>query len=355
MGLEGGAASTATLGARECRERLFCRSGDAWLSAWFLQSFYQAILGWYFHLSGPSVKCFPGPGPPPGTHAPITSGVASSACVPLDRMDMEAECGGTCPRSPCQGGTRTQASQSSFLLKACAPLALCTLLCTPHWYSQGAGTRQLWGPGRARRGWGGALGTSVVTEGPFPCPTQGRFTIAAKHHISIAEIYETELVDIEKVSGRWWPCLADGGEEPQQPVPSGWGASLLGLLCSLGSPLVSEYWKRGVEHWQNLHEGLRARPVVNSSRIATSLPSGPSLCLPQAIAHYEQSADYYKGEESNRYGAMGSLPLPSPALRPATRPLPTSLFSAHPAQLSQQVSAEGGRLRCTAGAISEGH
>ncbi|XP_040833816.1 alpha-soluble NSF attachment protein isoform X3 [Ochotona curzoniae] len=44
----------------------------------------------------------------------------------------------------------------------------------------------------------------------------GRFTIAAKHHISIAEIYETELVDIEK-----------------------------------------------------------------------------------AIAHYEQSADYYKGEESN--------------------------------------------------------
>ncbi|KAM7134086.1 alpha-soluble NSF attachment protein [Macrochelys suwanniensis] len=28
----------------------------------------------------------------------------------------------------------------------------------------------------------------------------GRFTIAAKHHISIAEIYETELVDIEKVS-----------------------------------------------------------------------------------------------------------------------------------------------------------
>lgn len=44
----------------------------------------------------------------------------------------------------------------------------------------------------------------------------GRFTIAAKHHISIAEIYETELVDVEK-----------------------------------------------------------------------------------AIAHYEQSADYYKGEESN--------------------------------------------------------
>uniref|UniRef100_A0A663F763 Alpha-soluble NSF attachment protein n=1 Tax=Aquila chrysaetos chrysaetos TaxID=223781 RepID=A0A663F763_AQUCH len=33
----------------------------------------------------------------------------------------------------------------------------------------------------------------------------GRFTIAAKHHISIAEIYEMELVDIEKVNGRE-PC-----------------------------------------------------------------------------------------------------------------------------------------------------
>lgn len=29
---------------------------------------------------------------------------------------------------------------------------------------------------------------------------QGRFTIAAKHHITTAEIYESELVDIEKVS-----------------------------------------------------------------------------------------------------------------------------------------------------------
>ena len=34
----------------------------------------------------------------------------------------------------------------------------------------------------------------------FPVSPQGRFTIAAKHHISIAEIYETELVDVEKVS-----------------------------------------------------------------------------------------------------------------------------------------------------------
>lgn len=28
---------------------------------------------------------------------------------------------------------------------------------------------------------------------------QGRFTIAAKHHMTIAEIYETDMVDHEKV------------------------------------------------------------------------------------------------------------------------------------------------------------
>lgn len=35
-----------------------------------------------------------------------------------------------------------------------------------------------------------------------PLLPQGRFTIAAKHHITIAEIYEAELVDIEKVRGK---------------------------------------------------------------------------------------------------------------------------------------------------------
>ncbi|KAM7368148.1 hypothetical protein PAMP_014395 [Pampus punctatissimus] len=37
-----------------------------------------------------------------------------------------------------------------------------------------------------------------VSNDFFSPPLQGRFTIAAKHHISIAEIYESELVDIEK-------------------------------------------------------------------------------------------------------------------------------------------------------------
>ena len=52
-------------------------------------------------------------------------------------------------------------------------------------------------------------------------PPQGRFTIAAKHHITIAEIYETELVDIEKVrrlgelvgGDPRRPCGGDGSAE----------------------------------------------------------------------------------------------------------------------------------------------
>jgi len=77
------------------------------------------------------------------------------------------------------------------------------------------------------------------------------------------------------------------------------GLGFISLLCLLGRFLVSEYWKRGVGHWQNLREGPRVGPVVDSGHLATSLPSAPFPRLPQAIAHYEQSADYYKGEESN--------------------------------------------------------
>uniref|UniRef100_A0A3B4CGT4 N-ethylmaleimide-sensitive factor attachment protein, alpha a n=1 Tax=Pygocentrus nattereri TaxID=42514 RepID=A0A3B4CGT4_PYGNA len=36
----------------------------------------------------------------------------------------------------------------------------------------------------------------------------GRFTIAAKHHISIAEIYESDLVDVDKVSEILGPALS---------------------------------------------------------------------------------------------------------------------------------------------------
>lgn len=70
--------------------------------------------------------------------------------------------------------------------------------------------------------WCGTLATGI----PSPCPTQGRFTIAAKHHISIAEIYETELVDIEKVRGR--------GGRTEGAAASRLGPGLLSLPCSLG-------------------------------------------------------------------------------------------------------------------------
>lgn len=39
----------------------------------------------------------------------------------------------------------------------------------------------------------------IILTNLFP---QGRFNIAAKHHIAIAEIYESELLDIDKVSGK---------------------------------------------------------------------------------------------------------------------------------------------------------
>ena len=50
------------------------------------------------------------------------------------------------------------------------------------------------------------LGGAGLTSPLGPHALQGRFTIAAKHHISIAEIYEAELVDIEKV--RQHPSLS---------------------------------------------------------------------------------------------------------------------------------------------------
>lgn len=75
-------------------------------------------------------------------------------------------------------------------LQALRPLPLGTLSCTPCLRCSWGGEPSPW-----------ALGWGSGYRHPSSCPTQGRFTIAAKHHISIAEIYETELVDIEKVSG----------------------------------------------------------------------------------------------------------------------------------------------------------
>lgn len=76
----GGGFHGHTGGRREAKKGCPLCSRDAQPSAWFLQSFYQAILGWSFHLCGPSVKCFPRPGPPPGTRAPMTLALP---CLPV--------------------------------------------------------------------------------------------------------------------------------------------------------------------------------------------------------------------------------------------------------------------------------
>lgn len=53
---------------------------------------------------------------------------------------------------------------------------------------------------------------------------------------------------------------------------------------------------------------------------------------PQAIAHYEQSADYYKGEESNRYPSCPPQPLgegPRPCYHRPPSPLSAPFSSAN--------------------------
>uniref|UniRef100_A0A8C6Z3K3 Alpha-soluble NSF attachment protein-like n=1 Tax=Nothoprocta perdicaria TaxID=30464 RepID=A0A8C6Z3K3_NOTPE len=67
----------------------------------------------------------------------------------------------------------------------------------------------------------------------------GRFTIAAKHHISIAEIYETELVDIEKAIAHYEQA-ADyyrGEESNSAPCPLRVPSCPLQVLCP-SSPRV---------------------------------------------------------------------------------------------------------------------
>lgn len=136
-------------------------------------------------------------------------------CLPV-HLCASGQDGSGGPRSPNRGGTPTLASHPTASPKALCPPPLATLFCTPHL------TGVAEGEGAPASGTGGAL----ITARPFPYPTQGRFTIAAKHHISIAEIYETELVDIEKVSGN--QALPGRSRQGglQRPVLQDWGSSL---------------------------------------------------------------------------------------------------------------------------------
>lgn len=77
---------------------------------------------------------------------------------------------------------------------------------------------------------------------PLPSRPQGRFTIAAKHHITIAEIYEAELVDIEKVRGHVGDIICDVTGGPGAAFPENLWLSHPGK-CSRPSCSRLGWWK----------------------------------------------------------------------------------------------------------------
>ena len=78
----------------------------------------------------------------------------------------------------------------------------------------------------------------------------------------------------------------------------------------------------GMGRWPSMGQGLLLCPRQGRAPGGQRLHRFP--VSPQAIAHYEQSADYYKGEESNRYRAAGSpRPSPHPPQPPGSSPPPT--------------------------------
>ncbi|KAK3563730.1 hypothetical protein QTP86_034454 [Hemibagrus guttatus] len=116
----------------------------------------------------------------------------------------------------------------------------------------------------------------------------GRFTIAAKHHMTIAEIYESELVDIEKLG-----ISLDGTILTRYHV-----VRMIPIPVALG-------FREGVNT-----VGLVSIDIERRRRLTARLGIilARACWLEQghmeggqyaAIAHYEQAADYYKGEESN--------------------------------------------------------
>lgn len=172
------------------------------------------------------------------------------------------------------------------------------------------------------------------------CVTQGRFTIAAKHHISIAEIYETELVDIEKVRGNGAPGRRQGAAA---------AASLGPPLCPvhLGRPLVTEHQERGVGTGRTWMKDSGCVPGGSSP---SPLPVSPR---PSPTTSSLQTTTRARSRTGTR-GPHSTLARPAPQCV-CDQPPPTSLTSLRPTQLSQQVSAEGGWVRGAAGAVSEGH
>eukprot|EP00070_Physeter_catodon_P034889 XP_028341783.1 alpha-soluble NSF attachment protein isoform X3 [Physeter catodon] len=106
----------------------------------------------------------------------------------------------------------------------------------------------------------------------------GRFTIAAKHHISIAEIYETELVDIEKAIAHYEQS-ADyyKGEESNSSANKC-------LLKVAGYAAQLEQYQKAIDIYEQVGAGGAPGPALRGGHGAPScLPVRlPSLTLPGA-------------------------------------------------------------------------
>uniref|UniRef100_A0A663F9T6 Alpha-soluble NSF attachment protein-like n=1 Tax=Aquila chrysaetos chrysaetos TaxID=223781 RepID=A0A663F9T6_AQUCH len=106
-------------------------------------------------------------------------------------------------------------------------------------------------------------GKGLISLQPFRAgDCSGRFTIAAKHHISIAEIYETELVDIEKAIAHYEQA-ADyyKGEESFQQVSS--ANKCLLKVATYAAQL--EQYQKAVEIYEQVGTSAMDSPLLKYS------------------------------------------------------------------------------------------
>ncbi|ETE71227.1 Beta-soluble NSF attachment protein, partial [Ophiophagus hannah] len=98
--------------------------------------------------------------------------------------------------------------------------------------------------------------------------SQGRFTIAAKHHITIAEIYESELVDIEKAVAHYEQS-ADyyKGEESNRQfiMPFASSSANKCLLKVAGYAAQLEQYQKAIEIFEQIGTGTMDNPLLKHS------------------------------------------------------------------------------------------
>lgn len=148
------------------------------------------------------------------------------------------------------------------------------------------------------------MGWGTGHRRPSSLPTQGRFTIAAKHHISIAEIYETELVDIEKVSGR-------------RALP---GCS--SQCCGTGTPPCRVLWclstRKGTwalaERARMASAVSQARPDLRVTETAWAPPCPPPCPPPSRVSPGHRPLRAVRRLLQRRGVQQVSGPSPAPAL-----------------------------------------